>query len=919
VAASAVTTAGETVTFTYSDTQNGTYGTAVPAFTAAGEHTVYYRAAAENHNTAEGRFIVTIGKADLTAVSAAQTGELTYTGGAQTAAVQTAATSKGSQTVTFTYSDTQDGTYGTAVPEFTAAGEHTVYYRAAAENHNTSGGNFTVTIGKADLTAVSAAQTGELTYTGGAQTAAVQTAAVPKGSQAVTFTYSDTQDGTYGTAVPAFTDAGSHTVYYKAAAENHNMDEGSFIVTIGKADLTAVSVAQTGKLTYTGGAQTAAVQAAATSKGSQAVTFTYSDKQNGTYGAAVPAFTDAGEHTVYYKAAADNHNTAGGSFTVTIDNAAQAAPSLTANAETIAQKADGTITGLTTAMEYAGTENGPYTSVIDAGMAFAPGTYFVRFAAKQNYNSSPAVSLTIAAGRRLTVTLPQAQTGYTLTADKAEFDWHEAVVLTYTLKPGYTQLSNFAVSVNGSTVTLDAQGRTTIPAPENDLSVAVTGVADITAPTGEITVGENKWTSFLNTVTFGLFFKETQRVTITAADAGSGVVKAEYLLSDTVFTGVEQVAGTWNVLALDSAGKGNFNVTPSSRQFIYARLTDADGNFVILNSEGIVLYTSAALGMTAAEFNPDRQADIIIPLMLNGNTLAAVNNGSAALAKGTDYTISGSTLTVSKTYFAAALSGDSLKLTISFAPVGVATDQVSMASDFTVTRHVHTWDGGVITTKPTIGAGGVMTYTCTACGFTRTEPVAKLASSQQTISDGTEKATVSGVLTKGAKLVIMPISDGSGYDTLMKQANTDRNELIGAYEVSLTGQHRGDLVLTFAVAAKYNGKTLTIYHQKKDGTVETFTQTVENGRVSVTVDELFRFLLSSASETLSDSSSETSSTAEKPTQSSAESTASQNAATSSGSTAQKANGLVWFWLILAGAAAAFLLFLIVRRRKKDKQ
>ena len=41
---------------------------------------------------------------------------------------------------------------------------------------------------------------------------------------------------------------------------------------------------------------------------------------------------------------------------------------------------------------------------------------------------------------------------------------------------------------------------------------------DIEKPTGEIKISENSWKAFLNNITFGLFFKDTQTVTITAAD-----------------------------------------------------------------------------------------------------------------------------------------------------------------------------------------------------------------------------------------------------------------------------------------------------------------------------------------------------------------------------------------------------------------
>ena len=35
----------------------------------------------------------------------------------------------------------------------------------------------------------------------------------------------------------------------------------------------------------------------------------------------------------------------------------------------------------------------------------------------------------------------------------------------------------------------------------------------------------------------------------------------------------------------------------------------------------------------------------------------------------------------------------------------------------------HTWDAGVVTTAPTYTTTGVMTYTCTECGETRTEEI----------------------------------------------------------------------------------------------------------------------------------------------------------------------------------------------------
>ncbi len=85
----------------------------------------------------------------------------------------------------------------------------------------------------------------------------------------------------------------------------------------------------------------------------------------------------------------------------------------------------------------------------------------------------------------------------------------------------------FAMQVNGQTVTLVKAGETniytyTLSNAENDVTVSITGGADVTRPNAEITVQNHSWKEFLNTVTFGLFFKESTDVTITAADANTG-------------------------------------------------------------------------------------------------------------------------------------------------------------------------------------------------------------------------------------------------------------------------------------------------------------------------------------------------------------------------------------------------------------
>lgn len=71
----------------------------------------------------------------------------------------------------------------------------------------------------------------------------------------VTFTYATSEDGVYGEA-PEYTDAGVYTVWYKAAAANHNEVTGSFTVTISKA---VVDLPEIESKPYNGEIQTATI------------------------------------------------------------------------------------------------------------------------------------------------------------------------------------------------------------------------------------------------------------------------------------------------------------------------------------------------------------------------------------------------------------------------------------------------------------------------------------------------------------------------------------------------------------------------------------------------------------------------------------------------------------------------------------
>ena len=105
---------------------------------------------------------------------------------------------------------------------------------------------------------------------------------------------------------------------------------------------------------------------------------------------------------------------------------------------------------------------------------------------------------------------------------------------------------------------------------------------DIEKPTGEIVIGTNKWQEFLNKLTFGLFFKDTQEVTINAAD-NSGTVFVSYLVTDQDLSEAELQSLVF------SGYEEPFRIDRSGEYIVYAMLVDARLNITYLRSDRITL------------------------------------------------------------------------------------------------------------------------------------------------------------------------------------------------------------------------------------------------------------------------------------------------------------------------------------------
>lgn len=205
------------------------------------------------------------------------------------------------------------------------------------------------------------------------------------------------------------------------------------------------------------------------------------------------------------------------------------------------------------------------------------------------------------------ITAPEAPTreGYTF------IGWDKEIPTTM---PAENMTVTAQWEINQYTITFDTNGGSEIAPITQEYGTAITAPADPTRegytfigwdmeipttmpaenitlkarwkdtekPTGEIIIGANKWQEFLNKLTFGLFFKDTQTVTINAAD-NSGTVFVSYLVTDRDLSEEELKSLVF------SGYEEPFHIDPSGEHIVYAMLVDESLNITYLRSDRVTL------------------------------------------------------------------------------------------------------------------------------------------------------------------------------------------------------------------------------------------------------------------------------------------------------------------------------------------
>ena len=516
-------------------------------------------------------------------------------------------------------------------------------------------------------------------------------------TEGAVISYSTAEDGGYSTANPTFTYAGTYKVYYRVTAPNYYPAYGSATVKIDPKEV-ALMWSNT-ELTYNGEIQTpvATVKADSLYPGDEctvSVSGGQTDHSDSAYTATATELSNPN-----YKLPAD----ATQSFTIAkkkLTFERWGSTSLTYNGKSQAPKAIFNEPVPVEDLEVTGKR-------VDVGTGSAVVSLTSEASRNCDLEGDYPVEFEIFP-KKITPAMVDADTSYPFTGSDITpvlSVTDGAIILS--AQTDYILSGDVSGKAEGNyTVTVEGQGNYT-GTVKIDYKIT-----DSQPPTGTIKVSANEWRSFVNSLTFGIFYKERQTVTITAEDEGSGVDEVSYFLDSFLTSGSEGMDQT--ALAALPASKwtkitngGSFAINPDNKYAIYAKITDKSGNVTYLSTDGIVLDKTAPI-ITGIANNKTYCAGVTFAVT-DAIGLKSVKIDDAEQGTVGSYTI--------------AATGVKTNHTI------VAEDVVGNKTTYMITINAdgeHSFGEWVVTTPATCEEDGVNSHTCSACGLVETKKIDKI-------------------------------------------------------------------------------------------------------------------------------------------------------------------------------------------------
>ena len=117
-----------------------------------------------------------------------------------------------------------------------------------------------------------------------------------------------------------------------------------------------------------------------------------------------------------------------------------------------------------------------------------------------------------------------------------------------------------------------------------------------------------------------------------------------------------------------------------------------------------------------------------------------------------------------------------------------------------------------------------------------------------------DKETVNAFVNADYGIKVSGVKDGSmsvraiepntdEYDSYVSADPVKGKEILGVYDITVSGTMDGKAQLTFQVGSEYDGRNVIILHFNEDGSYDKYTGTVENGQVTISVDEFSPYVI----------------------------------------------------------------------------
>ena len=507
--------------------------------------------------------------------------------------------------------------------------------------------------------------------------------------------------------------------------------------------------------------------------------------------------TDVGTYTATATGLSNSNYKLPAQKTVTFEivKAQREAPtSVTATGTTYKGGTDGRLNDVDSSMEYKKDGENEWHSITgDTVEGLSTGKYYVRYKDSKNYYASSEKEVYIANGQEIKVNVPVSQVGYTLNVSNTVVDYNESSTLTFKLNKGYSKTTDFAVKVNGETVQLNNNNQYTIKNIQKDTDITVEGVADITAPDTEIKVSNKTWKSILNKITFGLFFKETQKAEITATDEGSGVNKYYYYVDK---LGSEKSLTEKQLQAVDWKEGESVTFSEDSNYVIYAKVIDKAGNIKYVSTDGIVIDTIAPQ-VSGVENNQtytktqtftvtDNNLDTV---KVDGQTVEPTNGSYILVPKKGTYTIEVTDKTGNKTTLN--------NITVNWEKVKKPTVESKVYTGQTLTANIS--ENGLYTVKENNGGIDVNEYDVQ---LTLKDPT------NYRWEDGTVDTTVKFNITQATPVVTKPTTKTLTYNGSEQELVNAASTNGGTVKYSLDNKNWSTSIPTGKAAKEY-----TVYYK----------------------------------------------------------------------------------------------------------